>query len=418
MMKANRYEIVRNSCPVEFVVSNMRIALLSSLLLFSLCNAPAQDLAIVGAKVYASPDAQPVDKTTILIHAGKIAAIGKKVAIPKGVSTLPCEGCVVFAGFWNTHVHFTEPKWNDAANLPADKLTRQLQEMLTHSGFTTVVDTTSSPVSTPALRRRIESGEVLGPHIYTAGIGLYPPHGLPYYLHLPPEVLAQLPQPNTPAEAAEDVRKNIAAGSDIVKLFTGSIVAPDRVVPMPLDIATAAVAAGHAHGQLVFAHPTNLEGTRIAMQSGVDVLAHAPEWLQGIDDNLLHQMVAQHMSMIPTLTLFSKDSDIADIRSVVFKFHQFGGVVMFGTDTGFLQDYDMKEEYHQLALAGFSYRDVLTMLTTAPAQRFHVSEQKGRIAVGMEGDLTVLAADPASDPLAFARVRYTIRGGRIIASAP
>jgi len=65
-----------------------------------------------------------------------------------------------------------------------------------------------------------------------------------------------------------------------------------------------------------------------------------------------------------------------------------------------------------------NYRDVLAMLTTAPAQRFHVSEQKGRIAVGMDGDLTVLSADPAADPLAFTRVRYTIRGGRIIASAP
>ena len=408
----------RNSRSRKPVVSKMRTALLSTLLLFSVCNSRAQDLAIVGAKVYASPQAQPVDGTTILIHAGKIAAIGKKVAIPKGVSTVSCEGCVVFAGFWNTHVHFTETKWNDAASLPADTLTRQLQEMVTLSGFTTVVDTTSSPVSTTALRRRIESGEVLGPHIYTSAIGLYPPHGLPYYLHLPPEVMAQLPQPNTPAEAAEDVRKNIAAGSDIVKLFTGSIVAPDRVVPMPLDIATAAVAAGHERGQLVFAHPTNLEGTRVAMQSGVDVLAHAPEWLQGIDDNLLHEMVTRHMSMIPTLKLFSQDSTIAAIRSVVFKFHQFGGVIMFGTDTGFLTDYSMAEEYHQLARAGFTYRDVLAMLTTAPAQRFHVGEQKGRIAVGMDGDLTVLAADPASDPLAFTRVRYAIRGGRVIASAP
>ena len=97
-------------------------------------------------------------------------------------------------------------------------------------------------------------------------------------------------------------------------------------------------------------------------------------------------------------------------------FHQFGGVLMFGTDTGFLQDYDVKEEYHQLALAGFSYHDVLAMLTTAPAQRFHVADQEGSIAVGKEGDLTVLSADPASDPLAFAKVRYAIRGGKVIAS--
>jgi imidazolonepropionase-like amidohydrolase len=311
-----------------------------------------------------------------------------------------------------------EPKWTDAAGQPADKLTRQVQEMVTLSGFTTVVDTASLPDTTIVLRRRIESGEVLGPRIYTAGAGLFPRHALPYYVKgLPPEFLAQLPQPDTPAEAAEDVRKNVAAGSDIVKLFTGSIVAPNHIVPMPVDIATAAVGAGHEHGQLVFAHSTNLEGTRVAMQSGVDVLAHAPEVVEEIDDNLLRQMVALHMSMIPTLKLFSGDSDIANIRAEVFKFHKFGGLLMFGTDTGFLQDYDVKEEYHQLALAGFSYRDVLTMLTTAPAQRFHVADQEGSVAVGKKGDLTVLSADPDSDPLAFAKVRYAIRGGKVIAGA-
>ena len=91
---------------------------------------------------------------------------------------------------------------------------------------------------------------------------------------------------------------------------------------------------------------------------------------------------------------------------------------MFGTDTGFLTDYDVEEEYHQLALAGFSYRDVLAMLTTAPAELFHVAGHEGRLAIGMDGDLTILSADPASDPLAFTRVLFAIRGGRVIASAP
>jgi imidazolonepropionase-like amidohydrolase len=380
---------------------------------------PAQDLAVVGAKVYASPTAEPVADTTVLIRGGKIVSVGQHVPVPQGVKTLACAKCVVLAGFWNTHVHFMEAKWDNASSLPAERLTRQLQEMLTLSGFTTVVDTASFPDNTVALRRRVESGEVLGPRIYTAGSGIFPPHAIPYYVKdMPPEKLAQLLQPDTPAEAAADVRKNIAAGADIVKLFTGSIVAPDHIVPMPLDIATAAAAAGHEHGQLVFAHPSDLAGTRVAMESGVDVLAHSPEALEGIDDALLHQMVERHMAMIPTLKLFSRDSNIAAIRAVVFKFHQFGGQLMFGTDTGFLTDYDVKGEYHQLALAGLSYRDVLAMLTTAPAQRFKVADHEGRVAVGMAGDLTVLSADPASDPLAFTQVLFAIRGGKVIASAP
>ena len=79
-------------------------------------------------------------------------------------------------------MHFMEPKWNEAANQPADKLARQMSEMLTHSGFTTVVDTGSDGENTIALRRRVESGEVPGPRIFTAGIPIFPAHALPYYL--------------------------------------------------------------------------------------------------------------------------------------------------------------------------------------------------------------------------------------------
>jgi imidazolonepropionase-like amidohydrolase len=397
----------------------MRNVFLYALILLFSCGVHAQDVAIVNAKLYASPEAQPVSGTTVLIRGGKIAAIGTHVRVPKDVKHLGCDGCVVFAGFWNSHVHFMEPKWMDVSRQPAEKLTRQLQEMLTLSGFTTVVDTASIPDNTVALRRRIESGEVSGPYIYTAGAGIFPPHAIPYYVKdASPEILAHLLQPNTPAEATADVEQNIAAGTDIVKLFTGSFVSHDHIVPMPLEIATAAATTGHEHGQLVFAHPSNLEGTLVAMQSGVDVLAHAPEDVEGVDDNLLHQMVARHMAMIPTLKLFSRDSAIPRIRSTVARFHEFGGQLMFGTDTGFLTDYSVAEEYRQLALTGLTYRDVLAMLTTNPAQRFHVSERKGRVAVGMDGDLTVLSEDPAGgDPLAFTRVRYAIRGGRVIASA-
>jgi hypothetical protein len=39
----------------------------------------SQDLAVVGAKVYPSPTASPVDNATIVIRAGKIVTIGKNV---------------------------------------------------------------------------------------------------------------------------------------------------------------------------------------------------------------------------------------------------------------------------------------------------------------------------------------------------
>jgi imidazolonepropionase-like amidohydrolase len=394
----------------------MRITLIVLMCAFLCCSGKAQDLAILDAKVYPSPNAQPVSGTTILIRAGKIAAVGEHIVVPPGVATLPCTDCIVFAGFWNNHVHFTEPKWNNAATLPAAQLTQQLQQMLGRSGFTTVVDTGSDPNNTIALRTRIESGEVLGPRIYTAGAPLYPPHAIPFYLKdLPPDVLAHLGQPTTPADAAALVEHNVDLGTDVVKLFTGSYVTPGHVVPMSVSVARLAVIAGHRHAQLVFAHPSDFEGFRVAMESGVDVLAHAPDTVTGVDDTLLSQAVARHMAMVPTLKLFSGEQDIERIRSIVYRFHQLGGSLMFGTDTGFLTDYDLSEEYRQLYLAGFSFRDVLAMLTSVPAQRFHVADHQGQLAPGMNADLTILSSDPASgDSSAFTKVRYTIRNGKIL----
>ena len=376
----------------------------------------AQDLAITRATVYSAPDAPARRDVTVVIRHGVIAGVGEHLRIPKDIETISCQGCVVLAGFWNAHVHFMEPKWNEAANQPADKLTRQMSEMLTHSGFTTVVDTGSDGENTIALRRRVDSGEVLGPRIITAGIPIFPAHALPYYLaELPAELKAKMAQPETAADAVTIVDKNRAAGYDIVKLFTGSIVSPGHITPMQVTIARAAVDEAHRHGQLVFSHSSNLEGTKVAIDAGVDVLAHTPEVTSGIDEAMLRRMIAQHMTIIPTLKLFSRDDDIANIRGLDYRFHQLGGRLVYGTDTGFLPDYDQSEEFRQLMQAGFGFRVVLAMLTTAPAELFHLSQHEGKVMPGMRGDLTILSEDPASGhPEAFTKVRYTIRGGNVI----
>jgi len=376
----------------------------------------AADIAIEHARVYPAPGAAPLVDATVLVHDGRIAAVSRHARLPPGTTILPCDRCVVMAGFWNAHVHFMEPKWADAAHLPAATLERQVQDMVTHSGFTSVVDTGSDLDITAALRQRIERGEVAGPHIRTAGLPLFPAHNLPYYLaDLPPDFKARLGQPESPEEARRFVARNLAAGADITKLFTGSIIAPDKVQPMREDIATAAAAESHAHGALVFSHATNLEGVRVAVAGGVDVLAHVPEVVQGIDDAMIRDLARRHVVIIPTLKLFAQDHDIADIRDLVLEAHRAGVRLVFGTDTGFLPDYDVSEEFRQLSLAGLDADEILAMLTTTPAALFKVDKRQGRVATGMDGDLTILGSDPkTAGAAAFSDVRYTMRGGRVL----
>ena len=64
-----------------------------------------------------------------------------------------------------------------------------------------------------------------------------------------------MPQPETPEAAASIEERNIKLGADVLKLFTGSIVKPHEVLPMPVEIATAAVEVAHRHGQLALRIP-------------------------------------------------------------------------------------------------------------------------------------------------------------------
>ena len=378
-------------------------------------------LIIQHARIYTSPKEPPIPDGSILIVNGQIAAVGSGIAAPQGATELPCDHCVVTAGFWNAHVHFTEPKWSGAEWKSSTNLNAQLADMLTSRGFTTVVDTGSNLNDTLPIRRRIERGELAGPLIYTAGGPLYPPHGIPYYVrdNLPRWVLFFFSQPDTPKEAIADVKHNLNAGADITKLFTGSWIARGKVLPMPLDIAKAAVEQTHLNGRLVFSHPSNLAGTQVAIQSGVDVLAHAPDSTEGIDRALFETMVHQNMAMIPTLKMFAttvtKDPAYLDpIYAEVRQFHALGGQLIFGTDVGYMTDYTTQGEFEALTKCGLSPMDILAMLTTNPASRFGVSNIKGTVTPGKLADLTILDADPSQDPLAFAKVRMTIRSGRVI----
>src|SRR5881394_1062385 len=118
-------------------------------------------LALTGGTIYTSPDAEPIRNGIVVIERGKITAVGPaSTPIPQTAQALDCSGCTITAGFWNSHIHFFERKWADAAAIPPEELTGQLQDMLTRYGYTSVFDIGSMWENTRALRGRIESGEV------------------------------------------------------------------------------------------------------------------------------------------------------------------------------------------------------------------------------------------------------------------
>ena len=369
------------------------------------------------------PRRHRLENAVVIVSDATIAQVGSSssLVIPTGATIVDLGGAIVTAGFQNSHVHFSEQKCAGAAGQSAHKLADQLEAMLTRYGFTTVVDTGSFLPDTVALRRRIESGEIGGPRILSAGVPLYPPNGIPYYVRdgLPPDLLKLLPQPATDMQAVSAVRQNIDGGADVVKLFTGSWVTNQRVLPMPADVARAAVAEAHQRGKLVYSHASSVAGLEVALNARVDVIAHAFDDTRGLSEDHLRGMRNQNMALVPTLTLFADAGDAARrIFAEVADYQRLCGQILFGTDVGYHAMYEPTLEYESLARTGLTWRQVLASPTTNPADRFGESKNRGRVVPGMAADLVVLARDPPLDIRAFVEVGQTIRAGRIIYSRP
>jgi imidazolonepropionase-like amidohydrolase len=377
-------------------------------------------MLLAGGTIYISPTDEPIQNGVVLIDGQKIVAVGTRVDIPEGSEVIDCTGLTITAGFWNSHVHFMERKWADAANIPAPELTQQLQDMLTRYGFTSAFDLSSIWENTRVIRDRIESGEVQGPTIYSTGPGLLPanpgiPPGAARFMgwmdtDTPVHEIADAAQAEAIAQTLLD------SGVDAIKLFMS---APSKS-RLPQSVIDGAVRAAHQRRKLVFAHPNSGADVLAAVQGGVDVIAHTTPHAGLWDEALLTTMREHNVALTPTLWIWKwyarhdrqsaqdkvVSAEVGQLRAWVAR----GGTVLFGTDLGAV-DPDPTEEYELMSQAGMSFREILASLTTAPAVRFGKSKELGRVVQGFRADLAVFKHG-------FWDVRYTLRDGKVIYSPP
>lgn len=404
-----------------------------SMLLFVSLSSVASDLALVHAKIYPTPQEPAISDGTILVHDGRISAVGPSVHIKiprfrRSVTVIDCTNRVVTAGFWNSHVHVLTPGLLHAEKLSPEDITSQLQEMFTRWGFTTVFDIGSVLQNTNLIRHRIDTGEVNGPNILTVGEPFWVKGGTPVYIRdfLKANQI-NIPEVESTGQATERVRQQIRDHADGIKIFANSI-EQDGIWTMPLDLAKAIVDEAHRAGKPVFAHVSNNQGIEVAIQSGVDILAHTTPADDIWSAAFANRLKTANMAMTPTLTLWEvefKGADADELRKGMGKaaeqlnaLSEAGGQILFGTDIGYIQRFDTSEEFTWMSRAGMTYQAILASLTTTPAARFGRSTHSGRIAKGMDADLVVLSGDPAQDPVAFSRVAFTIRAGKIIFGKP
>lgn len=404
----------------------MRVILL---LFLCACSLPAAVVVLDGATVYPSPEAAPIAHARIVIRDGRIAAAGPRSSTPapEEARVIDVSGKFVVAGYWNSHVHLLAPGLL-RADAPAAALNPILDEMFNRWGFTHVFDLASSLDNTVLLRNRIGRGELRGPRILTVGNPFWTE--TPIYVR---EFLAtnrlDLPVVKSPDEAGPRVARLAERGANGVKLFTGSMQARGAVDNMPLAMVSAVSREARSRNLPVFAHPQNAAGLEVAIEGGVNVLAHTIPQMPAWTPALVARLKRARIALIPTLALFDFEArheklppaatqallDVMVDQLRVFAAE--GGEVLFGTDVGYTDAYDTTLEFQLMARAGLTFPQILASLTTAPAARFGSGDDTGRVEAGAAADLVVLSEDPARDVAALAKVHLTLRGGEIVYSA-
>ena len=396
-------------------------------------------IALIHARVIPSPEADAITDATVVIRDGNVTAIRASGSVPRDAETIDCTGDTVLAGFWNSHVHFTEPVWQDAASAPAARVEAALTKMFTRYGFTHVFDTGSDIRVTGALRKRAANGDVSGPEIRTAGAIIYPRGGAAKMLnasehgdvadgstHTPPSAGLDLSlfEADTPEQARRLVNTRLNSGSDAIKLYLQAWW--DPAIQLPRPAVAAAIAEAHRVHRLVLAHPSNSYGLQTAAELGVDVLMHTTPQTEQWPTSVLQQLKHNGTSVTPTLKLWRfeltragapppaidafQDAAVQQLKA----WHQVGGSILFGTDVGYMPEADPAEEYRLMQKAGMGFRDILRSLTTEPARKITGHSENGAIRAGKIADITVVIGNPDKHLEDLNQVALVLNGGNVV----
>jgi imidazolonepropionase-like amidohydrolase len=216
-------------------------------------------LALTGATLIDGTGRAPIPDAVVLIRDGRIAAAGprSRVPIPQGAHVEDLKGKFLVPGFFDMHAHVTILFGTKDAQGYDPATSAAVLEKLLAFGITTVRNPSAPLPVGVELRDAVASGKLRGPRIFTTGESVNGrafrsgPNGIVH----------------TEEEARQEVRRQVAAGVDAIKLYSG----------LQPDLARAAIAEAHARKVRVVGHLGTTTWTEGA-QAGIDGVEHGAPW--------------------------------------------------------------------------------------------------------------------------------------------
>ena len=389
--------------------------------------------AIVNATVIDVVTGERRPGITVVTQAGRIAAMGKGIAIPRDAKRVNGKGKFVIPGLWDMHTHHQ--------GTGADCL-----DLFVAKGVVGTRDMGGDADFILPLRERVRSGAVLGPEIVASGPMLDDaPAGFPY------------------RRRVTNSQEAIAAVRDLKRLGVDFIKVHDHT---PREVFFAIASESPKVGLSFAGHVPSAVTVEEAAHAGMRSIEHLANY-RVFDDcstgdtyspsdcaKLFDKLAAQGVWQTPTMAFFqtipdvfsgaplrhaeyASDSLLALTRNNIEVSHVAPAVLEKGRVAGrlsllaihdlqargsrFLAGCDglvpgfcLHDELEWFTRAGFSPLEALQTATINPARFLGREAWQGTVEVGKRADLLVLDADPLIDIRNTTRISAVILGGKLL----
>ncbi|MDP1027214.1 amidohydrolase family protein [Sphingomonas sp. KR1UV-12] len=407
---------------------------------------PASITYIHAGTLLDRPGERPRGHSTVVVQGGKVVEIRDGfVPPPAGAKLIDLRDRFVLPGLVDMHVHLLGIG-GDPARARMTALNTEAADDLLYgagnaratlmAGFTTVRDLGGDARGIRALRDAIARGDVEGPTIVNAGmpISVTGGHGDPLNGLAEPFAHAVAGTVENTCDGADDcrraTRRQIGLGAEVVKITaTGGVlsnVAGGLGRAFTPEEMRAIVETAHGLGRKVAAHSHAADGTKAALQAGVDSIEHG----SFLDDEAIALLKKTGAYLVPTelapvaalaqaragvlppATIPKAEAAAAAMVDSHRRALKAGVKFAFGTDSGVSRHGINAQEFALLVdKIGMTPMQAIRTATVAAADLLGESDRIGTLAPGRAADLIAVTGSPLDDVRRLERVDFVMHDG-------
>jgi imidazolonepropionase-like amidohydrolase len=397
--------------------------------------APATGVvAIRVGQLFDSKSGQMASRQIILLQGERITEVGPEtqIKIPAGAQVIDLSQATVLPGMIDAHTHmFNNPKPGMSRETSTLIAIQNFQADL-HAGFTAARDMSShgNGYGDVDIRNAINEGRIEGPRFKVSGRGIV--------WGANPATAPANPLTSIVVRSVDEaraaVREHVEHGVDWIKLFPGGAYSfaangeAQYVTTYPLPVLQALIEESHLLGRKTGCHVFGGEGLKSAIVAGCDTVEHA----YGLVQEQADTMVAKGLFYDPTLVRYTEPyMDDNDSKNTGGKYRMIPifekAVTMAGSTRGlkimvgsgvdggtFPHGTQALEIESFVKQAHMSPARAIQSATIVNAEALGWQDQIGSIEKGKYADLVAVSGDPLADIAELQRVKFVMKGGRII----